>query len=459
MKMKVAVGGLSENFRMSSGVPESLKRGIGTLPPLCVGCGGTIHDQFILRVSPDLSWHAACLKCNECQMFLDENCTCFVRDGKTYCKKDYVRLFGTKCDKCGCAFGKNDYVMRANKKIFHLECFRCVACERQLIPGDSFALKDEGLYCNEHHKVCDKSEDGGENNNNKNILNNNSNNSEDGDDKSEEGTIGDLSDGESLSGHDGDSILGESAAQKKHKRSMRKTARARTVLSEKQLNILKTCYSANPRPDALMKEQLVEMTNLSPRVIRVWFQNKRCKEKKITNRMIEMQLQGEKDGRKLGYGGMQGIPMIATSPVRHESPLGINPVDIHGYQPPWKALSDFALHTDLDRMDPHAPQFQHLVGQMHGYPEPLPPGCRLPPPPGHPPPPHDMMYGPPPDHLLGPPPPHHDMDGCPPEDWPRDGPPGSTELYPRGPDGEGEFSYLDTSDDSGRHTGPDPSSP
>ena len=120
-------------------------------------------------------------------MFLDENCTCFVRDGKTYCKKDYVRLFGAKCDKCGCAFGKNDYVMRAKNRIFHLECFRCVACERQLIPGDSFALKDEGLYCNEHHKVCDKSEDGGENNNNKNILNNNSNNSEDGDDKSEEG--------------------------------------------------------------------------------------------------------------------------------------------------------------------------------------------------------------------------------------------------------------------------------
>ena len=54
----------------------------------------------------------------------------------------------------------------------------------------------------------------------------------------------------------------------------------RTVLTEKQLNILKTCYSANPRPDALMKEQLTEMTGLSARVVRVWFQNKRCKEKK-----------------------------------------------------------------------------------------------------------------------------------------------------------------------------------
>ena len=87
------------------------------------------------------------------------------------------------------------------------------------------------------------------------------------------GTIGDLSDGESISGQDGDI----DSLAKKNRKLNRKTARARTVLSEKQLNILKTCYSANPRPDALMKEQLTEMTGLSPRVIRVWFQNKRCK--------------------------------------------------------------------------------------------------------------------------------------------------------------------------------------
>ena len=61
-----------------------------------------------------------------------------------------------------------------------------------------------------------------------------------------------------------------------------KPARVRTVLNEKQLHTLRACYGANPRPDALMKEQLVEMTGLSPRVIRVWFQNKRCKDKKKT---------------------------------------------------------------------------------------------------------------------------------------------------------------------------------
>lgn len=50
-------------------------------------------------------------------------------------------------------------------------------------------------------------------------------------------------------------------------------------------------YKANPRPDALMKEQIVEMSGLSPRVIRVWFQNKRCKDKKM---QIKQEMQQER---------------------------------------------------------------------------------------------------------------------------------------------------------------------
>lgn len=74
-----------------------------------------------------------------------------------------------------------------------------------------------------------------------------------------------------------------------------KPTRVRTVLNEKQLHTLRTCYAANSRPDALMKEQLVEMTGLSPRVIRVWFQNKRCKDKKKTI-LMKQQMQQEKVG-------------------------------------------------------------------------------------------------------------------------------------------------------------------
>lgn len=82
-----------------------------------------------------------------------------------------------------------------------------------------------------------------------------------------------------------------------------KPTRVRTVLNEKQLHTLRTCYSANPRPDALMKEQLVEMTQLSPRVIRVWFQNKRCKDKKRAI-ALKQQQQQEKVTLRIppGYG-------------------------------------------------------------------------------------------------------------------------------------------------------------
>ncbi len=58
---------------------------------VCFGCGAHIHDQYILKVAPDLEWHATCLKCSECGQYLDENCTCFVRNGKAYCKSDYFR--------------------------------------------------------------------------------------------------------------------------------------------------------------------------------------------------------------------------------------------------------------------------------------------------------------------------------------------------------------------------------
>lgn len=72
------------------------------------------------------------------------------------------------------------------------------------------------------------------------------------------------------------------------------------------------------------------------------------------------------EGRKMGYNGLQGIPMIASSPVRHDSPLNFHGVEITSFQPPWKALSDFALHADLDNNGPvnHTPAFQHLMNQV-----------------------------------------------------------------------------------------------
>lgn len=89
-------------------------------------------------------------------------------------------------------------------------------------------------------------------------------------------------------------MLPAAGGQNKEKRD-HKTTRIRTVLTEKQLHTLRACYAANPRPDALMKEQMVEMTGLAPKVIRVWFQNKRCKDKK-RNILLKQMQDNEMDG-------------------------------------------------------------------------------------------------------------------------------------------------------------------
>ncbi|KAM7077437.1 insulin gene enhancer protein ISL-1 isoform 3-T4 [Ciconia maguari] len=348
------------------GDPPKKKR----LISLCVGCGNQIHDQYILRVSPDLEWHAACLKCAECNQYLDETCTCFVRDGKTYCKRDYIRfkckflyeqnhireqlatvwdppedfgnascdsnkvgnrrLYGIKCAKCSIGFSKNDFVMRARAKVYHIECFRCVACSRQLIPGDEFALREDGLFCRADHDVVERASLGA------------------GD------PLSPLHPARPLQ-MAAEPISARQPALRPHvHKQPEKTTRVRTVLNEKQLHTLRTCYAANPRPDALMKEQLVEMTGLSPRVIRVWFQNKRCKDKKRSIMMKQLQQQQPND--KTNIQGMTGTPMVAASPERHDGGLQANPVEVQSYQPPWKVLSDFALQSDIDQ-----PAFQQLV--------------------------------------------------------------------------------------------------
>jgi hypothetical protein len=63
---------------------------------VCLGCGLLIQDKFVFQVLPDTHWHEHCLKCAECDCKLNENGTCFVKNGKAYCKLDYNRSVDNK---------------------------------------------------------------------------------------------------------------------------------------------------------------------------------------------------------------------------------------------------------------------------------------------------------------------------------------------------------------------------
>lgn len=57
------------------------------------------------------------------------------------------RLFAVKCGSCLETITPSEFVMRAQKSVYHLSCFCCCVCERQLQKGDEFVLKDGQLLC------------------------------------------------------------------------------------------------------------------------------------------------------------------------------------------------------------------------------------------------------------------------------------------------------------------------
>ncbi|KAK4028230.1 hypothetical protein OUZ56_017510 [Daphnia magna] len=186
--------------------------------PRCAGCSGFILDRFILKVL-DRPWHTECLKCMDCGTHLVDKC--FVRGGSTYCKEDFFR-FGTKCACCDQGIAPSQIVRRAQHHVYHLECFQCVLCGRQLDTGDEFYLmEDRKLVCKPDYESAKTKE-------------------------------------------------GENPPK-----------RPRTTITAKQLETLKSAYNASPKPARHVREQLSQDTGLDMRVVQVWFQNRRAKEKRL----------------------------------------------------------------------------------------------------------------------------------------------------------------------------------
>ena len=58
--------------------------------PLCAGCRLRIVDKFYL-CAVERKWHSACLKCAECGSELENEASCFEKEGNIYCREDYLK--------------------------------------------------------------------------------------------------------------------------------------------------------------------------------------------------------------------------------------------------------------------------------------------------------------------------------------------------------------------------------
>ncbi|CAH1785368.1 unnamed protein product [Owenia fusiformis] len=192
--------------------------------PKCAGCGDPILDRFILKVL-DRNWHSKCLQCSDCSAPLSDKC--FSKGDSVFCKEDFFRRFGTKCARCDQGIPPTQVVRRAQDYVYHLNCFACELCKHELNTGDEFYLmEDRKLVCKNDYEAAKAR---------------------------------------------GELEFDLDAANK----------RPRTTITAKQLENLKRAYNESPKPARHVREQLSAETGLDMRVVQVWFQNRRAKEKRL----------------------------------------------------------------------------------------------------------------------------------------------------------------------------------
>ena len=242
----------------------------------CIECRSAIRDEFVLRVGEE-SLHRECLRCAACRQLLDVSC--FSKFGQYYCRQDYYRMFGPRCGACHVVFYEREKVRSIEGARFHLDCFSCSRCGLALEKGMKVALDHLGnLLCEEdfaRHRVEmaketekvasleDLDKDSGVE----------SETSFDEDKKAEGSRFPDSPD-------KSDNEDPEEREEKKEGKDGKRRG-PRTTIKAKQLEVLKNVFGQTPKPTRLMREQLAKETGLPMRVIQVWFQNKRSKEKRM----------------------------------------------------------------------------------------------------------------------------------------------------------------------------------
>ncbi|XP_062844889.1 LIM/homeobox protein Lhx1b [Trichomycterus rosablanca] len=234
----------------------------------CAGCERPILDRFLLNVL-DRAWHAKCVQCCDCKCNLTEKC--FSREGRLYCKTDFFRRYGTKCGGCSQVISPNDLVRKARSKVFHLNCFTCIMCNKQLSTGEELYIMDEYKFmCKEDYLNSSNGKDA-------NLLSItpcsegslSPASQEQQDDGGKDSETGQLSDKETCSNENEEQSGGS------------KRRGPRTTIKAKQLETLKAAFAATPKPTRHIREQLAQETGLNMRVIQVWFQNRRSKERRM----------------------------------------------------------------------------------------------------------------------------------------------------------------------------------
>merc|ERR550532_1650373 len=203
-------------------------------------------------------------------------------------------MFGPRCAACHLVFTLTDTVRSLGQSQFHVHCFYCSKCHISLDKGMQVGLDHLGnLLCEEdfirhqedvlntisRDKTKQEIETDADSGIESEVSLDNIKNLSGEADKSfeEEGKFLQSPDKD----EDNDDIDKDLDDDEKKEGKDGRRRGPRTTIKAKQLEVLKNCFDQNPKPTRQVREQLAKDTGLPMRVIQVWFQNKRSKQKRI----------------------------------------------------------------------------------------------------------------------------------------------------------------------------------
>lgn len=259
----------------------------------CYSCHQRILEASLVKAGEDVYLHETCMRCCECAVRLESRC--YVRAGSVYCRADYARLFWPHCAGCGEEFTPETAVQRLGAdRYYHPACFACCRCSRRLEKGERFGRDGEGRpLCEADFLAVEEEKSVLPQLTNLTISIDQRNKKADypySPDKSEEEEVEEDDDKENQASNSSRNVKGEDIEEdeddgeeegdKKEGKDGKRRG-PRTNITAKQLELLKSVFGSTPKPTRLMREQLAKETGLNMRVIQVWFQNKRSKEKRM----------------------------------------------------------------------------------------------------------------------------------------------------------------------------------
>ncbi|VDK62670.1 unnamed protein product [Onchocerca ochengi] len=234
-----------------------------------------VANQLLKFNSTICGWvyHENCVRCSVCSALLYNKC--FEKSGHLYCRLHYYEEHSpNRCAGCRQGIAPTEMIYKIKTDIlYHITCHRCIQCGRKISQGEQICINEisKSIACITHTvcssdlfniptptaALC--------------IL--------------ETDSAGLLSEAVSRELNSSTNIFTHShetyGYEQSDESNFLKRRGPRTTIKQYQLDVLNRMFTSTPKPSKHVRAKLALETGLSMRVIQVWFQNRRSKERRL----------------------------------------------------------------------------------------------------------------------------------------------------------------------------------